>query len=83
MAAGTPIIAIADRQSEVALVIEKESIGWTIQPNNPDKLVKIIYEAKSNPRLLQEMGKRARMVAKTKYTYENVLNAYYSLFQNL
>lgn len=83
MAAGKPIIAIADSQSEVALVIREEGIGWTIQPNNPDKFIKIIYEAKSNPRLLQEMGTRARMVAKTKYSYENVLNAYYSLFQNL
>lgn len=83
MAAGKPIIAIVDSQSEVALVIGEESIGWTIQPNNPDKFVKIIHKAKSNPRLLQEMGKRARMVAKTKYSYENALNAYYSLFQNL
>lgn len=83
MAAGKPMMAIADRQSEVALVIKEEGIGWTIQPNKPDKLVKAIYEAKSSPRLLHEMGKRARMAAKTKYTYESVLNAYYSLFQNL
>jgi colanic acid biosynthesis glycosyl transferase WcaI len=83
LAAGKPIIAIGDPESEVALVIKEEGVGWIVPPDNPAQLVKVIREAYSNPQLLAEMGERARKVAENKYSYENILNSFQKLFNSI
>ncbi|MCX5843972.1 MAG: glycosyltransferase family 4 protein [Deltaproteobacteria bacterium] len=83
LAAGKPIIAIGDPESEVALVIKEEGVGWIVPPNNPEQLVKVIREAYSNPQLLAEMGRRARKVAEKKYSYESILNSFQKLFNSI
>jgi len=79
LAAGKPIIAIADLNSELDLVIKEENIGWVVQPGEVDELEKVILEAKNNPDLLVQMGKRARRTAEIKYSFELVKRAYAKL----
>jgi Glycosyltransferase len=76
MAAGKPIIAVADSDSELALVVKEEEIGWVVPPGNVDGLRMAILEAKTNPDLLVQMGQRARRAAETKYSFERVKKAY-------
>jgi glycosyltransferase involved in cell wall biosynthesis len=76
MAAGKPIIAVADPDSELALVLREENIGWVISPGDIGGLRKVILEAKANPDLLVQMGQRARRAAETKYSFERVKKAY-------
>lgn len=83
MAAGKPIIAIVEPESEVALIVEEEGIGWVVPPNNPQQLLNAITEASSCPERLQEMGKRSRHAAETKYAFASVMNAYEDLFESL
>jgi colanic acid biosynthesis glycosyl transferase WcaI len=76
MAAGKPIIAVTDPDSELALVVREEDIGWVVSPSDIDGLRMAILEAKANPNLLVQMGKRARQAAETKYSFERVNKAY-------
>ena len=81
MAAGKPIIAITEPQSELALAVEEEDMGWVVPPGNADRLVNVIREARSAPLRLADMGNRARKAAESKYAYEQVLRSYVSLFK--
>ena len=69
MAAGKPIIAVADQWSELAKVVQEEEIGWTINPGNAADIISTIQYAAANPKLCAQMGSRAAAVAKNKYTF--------------
>lgn len=76
MATGKPIIAVADAESELALVVREEDIGWVIYPGDIGGLRMAILEAKANPDVLVQMGQRARRAAEAKYSFERVKKAY-------
>jgi len=76
LAAGKPIIAIVEPGSELAMVIEEEGVGWRVTPGHPEELVSAILAARSQPDLLAQMGKRARKVAESKYSFEGVLQVF-------
>lgn len=76
MAAGKPIISVASEESELSLVTKEEDIGWVVAPTNPDDLVKIILEAKSDLGRLAGMGRRARLLAGTTYSIKSIIAKY-------
>jgi len=83
MAAGKPIIAVADSDSELACVVREENIGWVVSPGDIDGLVVAVTEAQGNPDRLVQMGQRARLAAETKYTLEKVNQAYKDVVTSL
>ena len=83
MAAGKPIIAVADDWSELAEVIREEEIGWVVKPGDIDGLVRTILFVVKHPHLQNQMGKRAAVAAQAKYTFTRTNKAYKSLFQEL
>lgn len=83
MAAGKPIIGIADADSELARVIHEEDIGWVIAPGHIDELRMAILEARDNPGRVAQMGQRARRAAEAKYSYERVNKAYIEMVDSL
>lgn len=83
MAAGKPIIAVADHDSELAQVIREEDIGWVIDPDDLEGLVNTIKFAASHPHVCEEMGQRAVKVARSKYTLERAISSYKALLEDL
>ncbi len=83
MAAGKPIIAATDAESELAEVIREEDIGWVVAPGEPGALVEAIRQAAGDPVRLEEFGKNAHRAASTKYTFEAADRSYRSLFREL
>jgi colanic acid biosynthesis glycosyl transferase WcaI len=83
LAAGKPLIAVADGESEPAAVIREEGIGWVVPPNRPDLLAGAVREAVRNPETLAEMGRRARQAAEDRHTYTQAVTAYLRLFGDL
>ncbi|MBM4168825.1 MAG: glycosyltransferase family 4 protein [Ignavibacteria bacterium] len=73
MAAGRPILAVADEDSELGLVVREEEIGWVVPTAQPRRLAETIREIRLNPGRLTEMGKRARQAAESKYTFPAIL----------
>ena len=43
LAAGKPIIGIVDAGSELAQVIQEETVGWVVPPGRPDRAVRLRY----------------------------------------
>jgi colanic acid biosynthesis glycosyl transferase WcaI len=83
MAAGKPIIAVTDSESELARVIREEDIGWVVAPGDYDGLNAVIKSAQGDPDRLLRMGYRARRAAETKYSFERVKEAYHDLIASL
>ena len=58
LAAGMPIIALADRHSEVALVINEEDVGLVIPPENVRAFHEAILGMVLHPKIRRDMGER-------------------------
>lgn len=76
LAAGKPILAIADPDSELALVIRQHSLGWVVAPGNADALMATLHIIADNRADLLAIGARARMVAEQFYAPDRVLAGY-------
>lgn len=81
LAAGKPIIALTEPASELAQVIDEESVGWHTSPGDPESLIGIIRTAMNSSVTLEEMGHRARVAAEAKYSPEIAVAAYGELFR--
>jgi colanic acid biosynthesis glycosyl transferase WcaI len=83
LAAGKPLVASADEASELSVVIREEGVGWVVTPGDAAAMARAILEAQSDPERVTAMGKRARSVAETKYSFEGSKAKYNSLFAQL
>lgn len=83
LAAGKPIIVIAERDSEPALIVREEGVGWVTPPGKPDEVVKAILDARSQSEDFFEMRRRARLAAEKKYSLRQETEAYRSLLWDL
>jgi glycosyltransferase involved in cell wall biosynthesis len=83
MAAGKPVIAFAEADSEVCRVVLEEGIGWVVDPKAPKELAKVIEEARRKPERLAGMGKRAREVAESKYSEAVAVRHFESVLEEL
>jgi colanic acid biosynthesis glycosyl transferase WcaI len=81
MAAGKPIIAVADDWSELAEIVREEEIGWVVAPEDIDSLVKAIELAANDPQLCQQLGSKSAIAAQNKYDFKRVDRDYKSLFR--
>lgn len=76
MAAGRPILAVTDSDSELAEVVREEQIGWVVKPGDVGGVVDAVLYAKNNPQLVAEMGERARQAVLFKYSTNAVVERY-------
>ncbi|GDY23509.1 hypothetical protein LBMAG56_48560 [Verrucomicrobiota bacterium] len=76
MAAGRPIIAVADAESELARVVVEEAIGWLVPPGDARGLADAVLEARKNPDRVTQMGARAARTAREKYSLDLALERY-------
>ncbi|MDJ0719288.1 MAG: glycosyltransferase family 4 protein [Prochloraceae cyanobacterium] len=83
MAAGKPILAVADDWSELAQVVKEEEIGWVVEPGDVEGLVRTIELAAAAPDLCFQMGAKAAAVAQNKYDFNQANQGYKKLFSEL
>ena len=83
MASGKPIIALANKDSEISLVVREEGIGWVVAPDSADELAQTILKAESDRVTLSDMGRRASIIARNKYTREKIIEKYTDMVRNL
>lgn len=65
LAAGRPVIAAAEDESETAAVVRATGCGLVVPPGDPLKLAEAIRACYSGRHDLEEMGRRARAYAET------------------
>lgn len=77
MAAGKPLLLIADERSEIARIIAENQIGWVVPPNNPKALAKTLDDIqKKTQEELRRLGGNARTVAESLYCERIILPQY-------
>ena len=81
LAAGKPLIVVAEEESEPAAVVREEQIGWVVPPGRPETLAEAVLEARRRSDLRTEMGQRARRAAETRYAYKQAVAAYRRLVE--
>lgn len=82
LAAGKPIIAVADAESELSQVVREERVGWVVPPGRPDMILQAILEAQRSPELIGAMRVRARGAAE-RYTQLHAVAAYRTMIDTL
>ena len=60
LAAGRPVIAAAEAESETAQLVRASAAAWSCRPGNPFALARAIRAAHDGEFDLAEMGRRAR-----------------------
>ncbi|MDT8759719.1 glycosyltransferase family 4 protein [Sphingomonas psychrotolerans] len=81
LSAGTPIIAIAEADSELAMVVGEERAGWVLAPGDVDALVRLIEEL-ARPEGAAEAaarGANGRAGVVARYTLASVLDRFSQL----
>lgn len=82
LAAGKPILAMTEPESELSLVVSETNAGIVVPPNHPDQLAEAIGRFLSmNSVELTEMGERARNAAVTQYSIEVAVESYRSVLK--
>jgi glycosyltransferase involved in cell wall biosynthesis len=76
LAAGKPILALTEKDSELARVVEEDKIGWIAPPDEPEVLLKVIEKIYGEKDKITEMSRRARFSALEKYGLETALEKY-------
>lgn len=76
LAAGKPILALTETNSEVERIILEQKVGWAIEPENPQLLVKTILEIYEHRNDLSKMSELARKTALSICNLENSIMKY-------
>lgn len=79
MAAGKPIIIVADENSEISLCVKEFNIGWVVEPNNPEALKDVFLQAYMNASLNHSEQLTPRQIAETHFAKDYILNKYLGL----
>ena len=76
LAAGKPILAVADRESELAQVIREENVGWCVAPGDCAGMLAAVRSIYENRGDLKILGANAENAAFSKYSAEVILEKY-------
>jgi|CXWL01.1.fsa_nt_gi glycosyltransferase involved in cell wall biosynthesis len=76
MAAGKPVLALTEQNSELARVIDEDGIGVYVEPGDAEALRAAILKLYETRDELAKMGLRAREAALAKYSPATAIDAY-------
>jgi colanic acid biosynthesis glycosyl transferase WcaI len=85
LASGRPLLAVAEPESELSLVIREEGVGWTVPPAESEGVATAIATAiatvvAAGAESRAPMGARARRAAESRYSRLVVIRSWRSLF---
>jgi colanic acid biosynthesis glycosyl transferase WcaI len=81
LASGRPVLAVAEPQSELSLVIREEGVGWTVPPTEPESVAAAIATAvAAGAESRARVGARARRAAESRYSRRAVIRSWKDLF---
>jgi len=83
LAAGRPLLASVDEQSEVARVVERAGAGVAVPPDDPEAFIGALKRVLAAQAELQHMGERGRKFVESWASPAAVALAYEELFGSL
>jgi colanic acid biosynthesis glycosyl transferase WcaI len=82
LAAGKPIVAVTDDDSELALLVRENSVGWIVEPGDHEQLARMLVAADSSPELVRSIAQRAVLTA-ARYTRQQHVAAFSSCLRSV
>jgi colanic acid biosynthesis glycosyl transferase WcaI len=82
-AVGKPIIVIADKNGEIAQLVQQHGCGIVIAPGDADALVDALRRFSNAPETIAEMGRRARAMLDAHFTRQQALQRWSGLLDQL
>jgi UDP-N-acetylglucosamine:LPS N-acetylglucosamine transferase len=70
------MIELTGHRLELALVLEEDSVGWAVSPDEPEQLVEAILKLSAERKELDGMARHARTLALEKSSVERTLREY-------
>lgn len=83
LASGTPLVAIAADECELADLTREEGVGVVAPPGEPEALADVIRNLADDAWDLPEMGRRARRLAETTYDRRRVTAQFRELLEEV
>jgi glycosyltransferase involved in cell wall biosynthesis len=83
LAAGRPVLAAAEEESETAMLVREVGCGIVVPPQRPELLTKAIRDAADGVYDLEAMGRRARQWVEREGGREIAVERYRSLIEGL
>ena len=83
LAAGRPLLASVDPNSEVARLVQREGCGVAVPPEDAESLTKAIRRLIQSPEAMRTMGQAARRFVEDWVSPSAVAQAYEELFEEL
>ncbi len=81
MAAGKPVIAIMESETDIVRDLVKNQAGYSIDVGDVEKLVSAIQKLKGDPKLKTQMGNNIYLLFKRKYTTEKCTQQYVEMMK--
>lgn len=81
MAAGRPLLAAADRDSDIWDIVHTTGCGLCVEPEKPDQLLEAVLTLYQNKDECRTMGERGRRSAERRYSKETVALQYEQLLR--
>jgi colanic acid biosynthesis glycosyl transferase WcaI len=79
LAAGRPVVAAIDPDTEVPRLLERSGAGVTVPPDDPEAFTAAIAELVNDPQRAREMGRRGRALVESQLSPAEVAAAYEAL----
>ena len=76
MAAGSPVLAAFDNDSELCKIVKEYAIGEVCEPENAEEFVKALKSLKADRDKLRQMGEKARELAVARFSKEKCTALY-------
>ncbi|MGB7329270.1 MAG: glycosyltransferase family 4 protein [Rubripirellula sp.] len=67
LAAGRPVLAIADPTTDLCETVQQNQLGWTCPPRRSDSIAVTVSKAAMDAEYRESAGKRARQIALQRY----------------
>ncbi len=83
LAAGRPVLAIADKTTDLCETVQRHDIGWCCQPGDSQTIAKAVLTAANDQPARQAAGQRARDVACSTYDRSVVTKQFATLLTEL
>jgi len=83
LASGRPIIAAVPGHGTAANAIRASMGGLVVEPENPDALAQAVLHLYEHPEEAVKLGQQGRQHALQEYSFEQAINRYETLFEQL
>lgn len=83
MASARPILAVAPPESEIVQIVTEASCGWSVPPESPEKLAKVVVQLKDRESTLIQRGQNGRVCLEQNYSRNHCVSAYEKMLISL